>query len=148
MPVSIAWGSPERRFLVISFEGRWELEDFHHIIKQHDQMLESVEHKVHILIDIRKSWGLPNGFLGAIRKTGRNPHPKVGKMAMLGMSAFVRAVIEIIRKVQSDAAQRTGMYFADNEEAVHVYFAGLGNPPLLEIPEDLPAIPNPTYGES
>jgi hypothetical protein len=112
MPINVIWKDESKTVLLFIYEGQWALSDFYDITQKGNEMLDEVTYPVNMLLDIRGSKMLPNGFINAISNVSRRSHPNTGIMVMVGINVFARTFIGWYRKVYPTKAGEKTIYYA------------------------------------
>src|SRR5690606_39902732 len=63
MSIEINWGDSSRSTIHLTFRRGWTWDHLRQAIQQADQMIGSVDHTVHLIIDLRNGGGVPGDFL-------------------------------------------------------------------------------------
>lgn len=100
MAITVNWADAEQSIINLEFQPGWTWDDLYVAIRQADALIISVDHTVHLLIDIRKAGGLPGDFMrvaGDIFDSGEaraNEGQKVvvgaGRLLQMAYGAFLR----------------------------------------------------------
>ncbi len=114
MPINVVWKDETRTVLVFVYEGNWDLNDFYQATDKANSLLDEVTHQVNMVLDVRGSKMIPNGFMTALSNSYRNIHPNSGILVMVGINAFARAFIGLFRKVYPGKDSKKPIYFAGN----------------------------------
>jgi len=99
MGVSIRWLDDSKIVLSLEFESPWTWEEFSNASEQVNTMLDTLDHVADVIIDFRKSKGLPAGFLSQARKMGSKSHPKRGIVVIVGANRFIQVAVDTVRAV-------------------------------------------------
>lgn len=127
MPIKVEWETDEKVVLLSIYEGTWDLDEFYAATHVINTMMDSVDHKVHLILDMRKSRGLPKGFIGAIRITGKKRHPCLGTMVLVGGNLLVRMFNDMFLKLYPRPDESKPMHMVANYEEAHALFARVGD---------------------
>ncbi len=118
MAANVMWKNEAKHEIVLIFEARWTLAEFYEIAEKANTLMDEVTHPVHVIMDVRNSKILPEGFMNAITNVSRKSHPNTGIMVMLGVSAFARTFIRWYRMVYPrKPGEKTIYYAGDMDEA-------------------------------
>lgn len=63
MSINIVWANSEQTAIHIAFAPGWTWEHLKSAIQRADSMIASVEHTVHLLIDLSSAGGIPGDFM-------------------------------------------------------------------------------------
>ncbi|HLV34584.1 MAG TPA: hypothetical protein VKY59_05715 [Spirillospora sp.] len=90
MPVEFAWDNDEKTVVRVVATMPWNWNDFHKAMRRASFLLDTVQHDVDLLIDLRQSVKLPAGALGHIRSLGAAIHPNnPDRAAILGLDKSI-----------------------------------------------------------
>lgn len=118
MAINIVWKDDTKKVLMLIFEARWTLTEFYEIAEKANEMMAQVRHYVHMMLDVRKSRSLPQGFMNGITNVSRKSHANTGIMVMVGINPLARTFISWYRKVYPRKPGELTMYYAgDIDEA-------------------------------
>ncbi len=90
MSIMVDWDNPERTILRFVYHGKWTLDEFHASCNRSDAMMAEVDYKVHIILDMRHSNLLPEGFIRVLRGMPKRSHPNTGTIVLVGANLFIR----------------------------------------------------------
>ncbi|MCA0454983.1 MAG: hypothetical protein LCI00_13505 [Chloroflexi bacterium] len=116
MPIKAAWNNEAKREIALTFDIRWTLEEFYDVDLVIKGLMDEVDHPVHVLLDIRTSKMMPEGFMSAVQNIARKPHPNMGLMVMIGLNIFIRSFIMVYRKIYPHKPGEWVIYYAKNYE--------------------------------
>jgi hypothetical protein len=118
LAIKVAWENDRKKVLVSIYQGAWDLNDFYAATEEINTLMDTVDHKVNLILDMRESGSLPKGFIGALRATAKKRHPHFGRMIFVGGNMFVRMFNDLFLKLYPRPDQNRVMYMAaDYEEA-------------------------------
>jgi len=126
MPIKTEWETDEKVVLLSIYEGHWDLDEFYAAVQDINNMMDSVDHEVNIILDMRNSKALPKGFIGAIRQTGKKRHPCLGTMVLVGGNLLLRTFNDMFLKLYPRPSSSRAMYMVANYEEAHAIFARSG----------------------
>lgn len=128
MAIRVAWGSEDKTLLLNVYEGTWTLDEFYQAVRETNALLDSVNHKVNIILDVRHSGLFPRGFMSAVRMLQQNPHRNNGIMVLVGVNTFVRVFYDTFLKLFPQRGFAQVMYIVADYEDAYSIFARYGNP--------------------
>jgi hypothetical protein len=128
MAAQVKWQDDTKKILIFTFEGYWILADFYDVFKQSNTLLDNLDYKVNMIIDIRDSKSLPTGFFSALRTVSKQEHPNAGKVAMVGMNTFTRAFVLAVRQVMRKKPEDQWMQIVASYEDAYKLFAAAETP--------------------
>ncbi|MFN8374862.1 MAG: hypothetical protein U0694_18525 [Anaerolineae bacterium] len=111
MPVNVKWYDEQQRVIWYAYEGRWTWDEFYQTFEQGNQMIESVEHNVDTIIDLRRSSLLPSNVMSRGNFMGSKLHPRHGKTVVVGANSFVQLLYDMFRKLYGGTADKMHLTF-------------------------------------
>ncbi|MBZ0293422.1 MAG: hypothetical protein K8L99_12720 [Anaerolineae bacterium] len=75
MGIEYRWDNDAQTVIRMVVDGTWNWNDFHKNLRRMTFWLDSVDHPVELVIDLRASHKLPAGAFGHIRSLGKKIHP-------------------------------------------------------------------------
>ncbi len=121
MAIETKWENDDKQVIVVTYTGRWELDEFYQTFEMCNQLMDSVDYPVNVIFDMSKSLALPNGFMGAIRSLSKKPHHNLGVMAIVGANKLVQIFTDIVAKIYKGTMNRTTYMVQTYEEAHDVF---------------------------
>ena len=116
MPVEFDWGDEAQTWLRFTPTTPWNWTDFHRAMRRATFWLDSVDHPVEILIDLRQSARLPAGALGHIRSLGVAIHPNSRNRAVIiGLDESVAGPLGGADRTYRDATRLLRFVETDDE---------------------------------
>jgi hypothetical protein len=92
MPISILWDNAEKTVIQYHFEGRWTWDEFHHALAEGNAMMDSVDHTVHVIVNMQNSMALPRGAITHIANLRIRKHRRIGVTILIGASQLIQAI--------------------------------------------------------
>jgi len=90
MPIHFDWDNDDQTVLRFVATAPWNWNDFHKNMRRATFWLDTVDHPVEIIIDLRQSDALPAGALGHIRSLGNRSHPNLrSRLVIIGLDESV-----------------------------------------------------------
>ncbi len=99
MPVQIVWDDEEKTMLRHIYQGEWTWQEFDVAVATAYTWIESVPHRVHIIVDLRQTGPLPANVLLHIRGLADRAHPRIGKTIIVGTNAFLQRLYDVFTSV-------------------------------------------------
>ena len=99
MGFSITWDNAEQTILRVTYDGHWDLEDFRSSNSQAYEMIKSVAHPVNVILDMRLSSGMPNGFGSAIRDVNRGMPLNTGQIILVQKNLLVEIMVNAMSRL-------------------------------------------------
>lgn len=93
MPILVQWDNPEKSIVRLEFERGWDWDVLKQAIQQADDLITSVSHTVHLIIDISKAGGLPRDFMTAAGDLFEQGEARAneGEKIVVGAGMLIRA---------------------------------------------------------
>jgi hypothetical protein len=127
MGIQVAWTNPDYRVMKLDFQRGWTWDDLYAAIQQADDLITSVEHRVHMIIDISHAGGLPRDFMrvaGDVFDSG-DARPNEGQKIVVGASGLIQFAYNGFLKVYGHKLQNRPFQFAPSLEAAYNLLDGL-----------------------
>jgi hypothetical protein len=116
MSIKVAWDNPEQTIISFDFEGRWDWDELYAASDQATRMLDSTDHMVDFIMDIRETQQIPKDFMSHAERVASGSHPRRGVMIVVGANGLLRTLGGGLRKLFPDATRNLA-FAADLEEA-------------------------------
>jgi hypothetical protein len=101
MTILVNWDNAEKTTILYTIHGRWTWEDLYDALDKGRGMMDSVSHeKVDFIVDMSDCKLLPDNALSNFARMTNKPHPKNGRMVMVGATTFVRALLNMLGRYQ------------------------------------------------
>ncbi len=115
MSVRIDWDDDRQQILRVTVEGRWAWDDLDAALRDAIALMDSVDHKVHFIIDIRSSQFNAGSALGQVQKAATpESHRNEGVKVVVGANRMVRMLYGAYRKVTQAMGKDQEFLFADS----------------------------------
>ncbi len=110
MPITIDWGNPEKTYILEQFEQSWTWEEYLALDPVENEMMDSVDHKVHIIADARGArlpdHGALTYFPKIVEGAVTGSHPNAGLYIIVGASRIIQTFAEIYQRVYTGHGQK------------------------------------------
>ena len=119
MHIHVQWADDAHNIVHLTFERGWTWDDLKAAIHQADALIDSVEHTVHLIIDIRNG-GIPNNFLAAAGDIFAQGEARAneGKRVVIGAGMLIRAAYRSLQAVYgAKLADRPFLFAGNMDEA-------------------------------
>lgn len=119
MGIRVEWDNDEKTVIRYVYEERWTWEDFHYARSQVREWLDTVDHRVDVIVDVRNSRLVPNGVLAQGRMFASNApiaHRNEGHTIVVGANSLMRSMFEMFGKVYSRLSDELELEFASSLE--------------------------------
>jgi len=114
MSITVVWDNPEQTILRYIYNGQWNLDNFYHALQESREMMDTVNHRVGLIIDVQNSKLVPNGVLSHGKNVSLRKHPNQGKSIIVGASGFVRTLFDVYKKVYRTSFDEGAYAFASS----------------------------------
>src|SRR5258705_6013933 len=112
MAITVQWDNPEQTIIRFEYSGQWTFRDLFDAMHEARNLMDSVGHRVHGIIDMRESKLMPNGALSLGRNVTMRKHPNQGKTVIIGANSFARTLYDVYRKVYRSTFDESAYSFA------------------------------------
>ncbi len=116
MAVEINWDDDQRTIVRMKLIGRWGWEDAYEGSKQGYDLLDSVDHVVNVIIDMRQSTGLPLLAMTHARNMIAKRHPRTGMTVFLGVNSLFLTLWKAFAKSYPQVSHSNEFTFARSDE--------------------------------
>ena len=121
MGIKVQWDNEEKTVLRWVFEEQWNKQDYYDVNDDLHKTLDTVSHKVNVILDMRKSRDLPKGFISTLRSEQfKQPHSNLGTMVSIGQNNFIRIFVNTFLRLYPTSA--TQFYMAESDEQAYAMF--------------------------
>jgi hypothetical protein len=98
MGVKPIWDNPEKTVVRHMFEGRWTIGEIWYSAGEAWQMMHTVNHTVHAILDLRHGNAYPSGVLSVSNRIVVHRPTNAGIIILAGPGGFVRMLASAFRK--------------------------------------------------
>ena len=116
MGISVKWDNSEQTVIRFVYTGQWTFGDLFDAMESARDLMDTVNHPVHGIIDMQDSKLMPNGVLSLGRNVTMRKHPNQGKSIVVGASGFARTLYDVYRKVYRTTFDESAYGFASSLE--------------------------------
>lgn len=102
MGIRIEWDDEAKTIIRHIYDGIWKLEDYYKLIDENYRQIDSVNHRVDIINDLRNMVGVPPGMATAIRYAARKAHSNEGINVIVASPKFVQILVDATNKAIGD----------------------------------------------
>lgn len=109
MSIPVSWFNDEKTIIQYKFDGRWGWDDLYKAIDEAVVLLDSVSHRVDIMLDLTKSESVPSLNANGLKYVANAPtttHPNMGIFVMVGMKPFIRISFDIFSRMYPRATRQ------------------------------------------
>ncbi len=119
MTVQTSWDDNEKTIVHVDFIGHWTWQEAHQAIDTMIALIESVDHRVHIIIDMHGGSHVPPLAFGEVRSLLSKRHPRAGVTVILGANFMLASLWKTMAQTYGRLIGNNRYIFADTlEEAL------------------------------
>jgi hypothetical protein len=105
MPITVRWDNDAKTVIYYTFDSAWTWDEFNTVYKDVYAMLDTIEHKVHAIVDLRTSRLLPRDTLTEMRRLTYEQHENGGITVFITENALARTFYSILSNVYRRARE-------------------------------------------
>jgi hypothetical protein len=118
MSIQIAWDDDRHQIILVTVEGGFAWEELDAALSRTLGMMDTVNHKVHFIIDIRRAKINPGSALGQAQKAATpDTHRNEGMKLVVGANPIVKMLYNAYRKIVHSMGKEQEFLFAKSIEA-------------------------------
>ena len=95
----VEWDNEECTIIRLEVNPIWTIDDYLYGVQEVNALMDTVDYKVHVIIDMRKSTAIPSGFLSAMRSQKNRTHHNMGVTVIVGAGALITTMFTMINKI-------------------------------------------------
>ena len=107
MPIQVEWDNPRKSTIRAVFGERWTLEDLHQLIDDARALMETVPHRVDVILDLTETKYIPPNLLPAAGRADRLAQPNLGLIVAAHAPTYLKALIDALRNIAPSIIART-----------------------------------------
>lgn len=122
MGIQVGWQDEGKRVIRCAVSGRWTWDELQIALNKTIKLMDSVEHKVDFIIDLRNGSFVLNPFslLGQARSVATpETHRNEGTKVVIGANGMVQTAYDTYRRVIAAMGKNQVFHFADTEVQAH-----------------------------
>lgn len=122
MGIQVVWENDEHTVLRYVIEDPWSWDDLGNAFRQMHAMMDTVDHKVHSIMDMRKTRNIPTNAFTQIKRAGVNDpgHPNHSRLTVfVGASLFAKALLSVIGRTYRTLNEYNDFRFVETVEQAH-----------------------------
>jgi len=96
MKISVEWDTEEKKAIKITYQRHWTWDDFNAAYVQMLELLDSIDSRVDIIFDIRKSGFPPNGASSNFKRVAETNHPNAGRIIFVAPTMLIFFIKNIL----------------------------------------------------
>lgn len=130
MAIDLAWDETDSQIIRVDVRGDWTWDMMERALEQAIGMMDSVDHKVHYIIDIREGrLDLASAMKQAQQAATPETHRNEGVKVVVGASFMIRTLYSAYRKMIERMGKDQEFLFADTPEEARAMIAEAGSAP-------------------
>lgn len=126
MSITVTWSTPS--VVLLQFAPGWTWSDLYAAIKQADTLIASVEHTVHLVIDLTRAGRIPGDLVqvaGDVFASG-TARPNEGQRVVVGAGPLIRAGYSALARVYGGDLRARPFRFTGSLDEAHALLANGG----------------------
>jgi hypothetical protein len=97
MAIQVVWGNGEKTIVHYQFEQHWTWQDFFEAKAHAQELINTVPHKVAVILETHHDGAIPYNLLANARKGLRTKHPQTALIVIVATRPFIRTMISTVR---------------------------------------------------
>jgi hypothetical protein len=131
MPITVKWDNDEKTIIYYTFDGAWTWDEFNAVYQDVYAMLDTVQHQVHAIVDLRSSRLLPRDTLTQMRRLTYEQHENGGITVFITSNPLARTFYSILSNLYRRA--REIFRLATTPQDAYDILAGCNEPVTSEF---------------
>ncbi|RMG82404.1 MAG: hypothetical protein D6712_14690 [Chloroflexi bacterium] len=99
MGAQVSWEDDEHTIMRVVYTEPWRTQDIYDALEEITRMLDSVPHKVAIIVDVRSIKSIPRGVLKALYRVVSTDRPNEEMYYIVGANSVVRAIYNAAKTI-------------------------------------------------
>jgi hypothetical protein len=99
MPISAEWDNREHTIVRIQVTDPWTIEEYTQAGTRSWDLIETVNHPVHLIIDFTHAYSFPKNLLASAPTTHSQIHPRQALVVGVRISPYLQAVMKAAIRV-------------------------------------------------
>ncbi len=124
MPVHVSWDNADQTIVHYQMDRNWTWEEFFGAKARAQALINTVSHKVAVILETHHDGPLPTDLLGNIRNGLRTKHPRTALIIVVTTRPFIRTMIGTVRGLSPLSRARIELA-SDMDEARAIALHGL-----------------------
>jgi hypothetical protein len=104
--ISAAWLNTEHMAVVVTATPPWSWEEFHALQQRHQNTLDTLDHKVDLIVDFTHSGKFPPNAFRHLRTMRLRSHPNRGLVIMVGFNPYLQTVLNVLAQLNPTTTSR------------------------------------------
>lgn len=130
MAIDLAWDETDAHIIHVTVTGDWTWDMMESALERAVGMMDSVDHPVHYIIDIREGrLDLASALKQAQQAATPETHPNEGVKVVVGANFMIRTLYTAYRKMIERMGKDQEFLFADTPDDARALIAAAANTP-------------------
>src|SRR3712207_4316232 len=99
MPINIFWDNPQQNIIRQDFNGRWTSDEYVKSVFTMYEMIRTVPHKVHIIVDMTRTEGMTTRMLAAAPRFNEKLPPNRGLTIGINVPNYLISIVHIATRI-------------------------------------------------
>jgi len=99
MTIKVKWDNVEQTIIYYTFEGAWSFKEFNDVYADVYQMLDTVDHTVHAIVDLRASNLFPRDTLTEMRRLTFEQHENGGITVIITERTMAHSMYNFLKAI-------------------------------------------------
>jgi hypothetical protein len=104
--ITAEWFNPEHTAVIVTAKPPWTWDEFYELQQRHQETLNSLGHKVDVVIDLTHSGKLPPNAFTHLRTMRLRSHPNRGMIIMVGFNPYLQTVLNVLAQLNPTTTKR------------------------------------------
>ena len=127
MAINLAWDETDKQIIRVNVSGNWTWDQMETALEEAIGMMDSVDHTVHYIIDIREGQlDLGSALAQAQKAATPETHRNEGTKVVVGANFLIRTLYTAYRKMIERMGKQQEFLFADTPEQARAMIANGG----------------------
>lgn len=105
MAITAYWVDESKTIIRYDFEGHWDWDIFYPVYNQVVEMATSVDHRVDVVLDLRKNTTFPKNIIMHIQSIANKRPANMGKSVIVTKNRFARSLYRVASKISARIGQ-------------------------------------------
>jgi len=107
MSIHVKWFNTSKTIILQEYHTPWNWKMYHNAAKEIDQMLDSVNYPVDVIVDFSDGAVLPAKALSHFRRAVMDIHPNRGLVILVGMNPYLAALQDVLQQMVPHSTARS-----------------------------------------
>ena len=99
MSIQVVWDNDEKTIIRYTYQGQWTWDELAAVLEEAYALLDTVDHPVDFIIDLRQSVLLPKDALRHGERVAQAVHPNEGRSVVVGANMLVSRLADVFYKI-------------------------------------------------